>query len=448
MATHGDRRAREPHLHGMWAVGRRRVGASTRTTSTPAAPASRERMLELSRAAAGRAGARAGVRARRRRAGGGRAGRARTARSSLSDVAPEMTAIAAARAEALGLDNVDARACSTSRRSTSPTAPTTSCSAARGCMFAPDPARAAREIAARAAARRPRRARGLGPARAQPVARARVRRGQRPDRRAGAAARRPRAVLARGRRRAGRAAVRRRPVATSRVERARRCRCAPPRSTSGGPRATSLAGPLAKRARRRCPRTATDARSETRARDAARTTRPRTAWSCRESRCWLRRRASRSRDQRRPPARRRSASARRGADRPSAESAPRDRDTRARALGSSSAAPPSSIVAFPCTMRYSSSPGGRTSVASKEIVTRGSRRTLSSFRWCGLRWAVSRSSPSTATHTRVTCGAPVPPIVARWPSAPDRISCLALSGSEAMRPGPLGSRRGRPAPRR
>ena len=64
---------------------------------------------------------------------------------------------------------------------------------------------------ARAAARRTRRARRLGPARSQPVARGRLRRRQRPDRCAGAAARRSGAVLARGCRRAGRPALRCRP---------------------------------------------------------------------------------------------------------------------------------------------------------------------------------------------------------------------------------------------
>ena len=84
----------------------------------------------------------------------------------------EMTAIAAARAEALGLDNVttrdagprgDRRARRLLRRRAVP----------RGAACSrPTPRRAARRDPARPAPRRAGRAGGLGPARAQPVARA------------------------------------------------------------------------------------------------------------------------------------------------------------------------------------------------------------------------------------------------------------------------------------
>src|SRR5215218_4623426 len=96
---------------------------------------------------------------------------------------------------------------------------------------------------------------------------------------------------------------------------------------------------------------------------------------------------------------------------------------------SSSGAPPSSIAAVPWTTRYSLSPGGWIRVPSNETTTRGSRRTLRSLRCRGFRCAVRRSSPSTATHTQVTCGAPSGLLVTRCPSAPDRMSSLALSDS-------------------
>jgi hypothetical protein len=48
--------------------------------------------------------------------------------------------------------------------------------------------------------------------------------------------------------------------------------------------------------------------------------------------------------------------------------------------------------------------------------------------WRRSRWAVSSPSRSTATHTHVTCRLPSGLLVTRWPSAPARISSLALSG--------------------
>ena len=109
---------------------------------------------------------------------------------------------------------------------------------------------------------------------------------------------------------------------------------------------------------------------------------------------------------------------------------------------SSSAAPPSSIVARPWTTTYSRRPGGWIPVPSKETATRGSRRTFSSFRWRGFRCAVTSSSPSTATHTQVTCGAPFGLIVTRWPSAPVRIA-PSRSREGSRQPSLL-----RPCPRR
>ena len=110
----------------------------------------------------------------------------------LSDVAPEMTAIAGARAEALGLANVqrprarpraDRRAGRVLRRRALP----------RGAHARPRPGPRRARDRARAASGRPGRARGLGPAGAEPVARRRLRRGQRAARLAGAAARASRA---------------------------------------------------------------------------------------------------------------------------------------------------------------------------------------------------------------------------------------------------------------
>ena len=80
-------------------------GASTPSTSTHARPVSPPRMLDRSRPQPGERVLELGMRPRRRGHGGGeRVGPA--GEVVLSDVASEMTAIAAARAAALGLANV------------------------------------------------------------------------------------------------------------------------------------------------------------------------------------------------------------------------------------------------------------------------------------------------------------------------------------------------------
>ena len=134
------------HLHGMWAVGGRGVGASTRSTSTRAGARAHGADARALAPAARRARARAGLRARR--ASGWRRPRASVPGGEVvvSDVAPEMTAIAAARAEALGLTNVTARDARPRATSTSPTPSYDVVLCREGLMFAPDPARAAREI--------------------------------------------------------------------------------------------------------------------------------------------------------------------------------------------------------------------------------------------------------------------------------------------------------------
>ena len=130
-ASDGTRRAARPPARHV-GRGRRRRGASTRTyvdargaavTERDArprrGPQPGERVLELACGPGGVGLAAAGL-----VAPGGEV--------VLSDVVAEMTAIAAARAAAARARQRAARACSTSRASTSPTPPTTSCSAARG----------------------------------------------------------------------------------------------------------------------------------------------------------------------------------------------------------------------------------------------------------------------------------------------------------------------------
>ena len=150
----------------------------------------------------------------------------------ISDVAPEMTAIARARAEALGLANVRVRELDLEQID-EPDESYDVVLCREGLMLVPDPARAAREIAAGPAAGRPRRARRLGPARAEPVARRRVRRRQRPARHADAAARASRA-RSRSTTTAGSPRCSRTPASpTSRWRRSAR-RTAPRRRRSGG----------------------------------------------------------------------------------------------------------------------------------------------------------------------------------------------------------------------
>ena len=163
----------------------------------------------------------------------------------LTDVVPEMTEIAAARAAALGHANVVARVRDLEAID-EPSGAYDVVLCREGLMFVPDPARAARGDRPRHAPRRPRRDRGVGGARAQPLARPRARRRHRADRHAGPAARRPRAVLARRPRRAG-AAARATPGSPTSPSTRSRCRCAPPTFDEWWARTTALAGPLGQR---------------------------------------------------------------------------------------------------------------------------------------------------------------------------------------------------------
>ena len=176
------------HLHGMWAavagswaehaeyVDARGAAVTERMLElTPPQPG--ERVLEL---ACGPGGL--GLAAAERVAPGGEV--------VLSDVAAEMTAIAAARAERSGSTNVSTRELDLERID-QPDGSYDVVLCREGLMLVPDPARAAARDPAGPAARRTGRARGVGPARAQPVARGRARRGERPDRRAGPSARHP-----------------------------------------------------------------------------------------------------------------------------------------------------------------------------------------------------------------------------------------------------------------
>ena len=114
----------------------------------------------------------------------------------LSDVAPAMVAIAAARVDALGLRNVSTRVLDLEEID-EPDASYDVVVCREAIMLVGDPARAAREIRRVLAPRRAGRADGLGSSRAQSVAWRRLRLGQRRARHADAAARRARAVLAR-----------------------------------------------------------------------------------------------------------------------------------------------------------------------------------------------------------------------------------------------------------
>jgi SAM-dependent methyltransferase len=128
----------------------------------------------------------------------------------LSDVAEEMTAIAAARGAELGLGNIDVRRLEIERID-EPDASYDVVLCREGLMFALEPGAAVAEI--RRVLRPGGRAvvAGVGGARAQPVARPAHGRGQRADRGAGAAARDPRPLRPRRRRRAAPALRRRRP---------------------------------------------------------------------------------------------------------------------------------------------------------------------------------------------------------------------------------------------
>ena len=151
----------------------------------------------------------------------------------LSDVAAEMTAIAAARAGALGAGQRRAPASSTSSDIDEPDALLRRRPLPRGAhVRARARPRAARDPPRPAPGGRVARRR-VGPARAQPVARARHGRGQRAARRAGAAARDPRPVRARRRRRL-RAPARRRGAGRRRRSASSDAAAAPPPSRSGG----------------------------------------------------------------------------------------------------------------------------------------------------------------------------------------------------------------------
>ena len=200
------------------------------------------RLRRPARRAADRADARArgavrrragpGARGRRR---GSRAGSCRTGRPEgevvVSDVAPEMTEIAAARAEALGLANVTTRVLDLERID-EPDARFDVVLCRDGLMLAPQPERAAAEL------HRVLRPGGRfalavwGPRERQPVARRGLRRGRRAARHADPAARRARALLAGRPRPAGRDARGRR-TDRGRGRGARRCRTARARSRSG-----------------------------------------------------------------------------------------------------------------------------------------------------------------------------------------------------------------------
>ena len=184
-------------LHGMWS-GRGAGGWAEHAAFVDARGAAlTERLLELAQRPSPASGCSSW------RAGAGGAGLAAAPRWRpsgevvLSDVAPEMTAIAAARAEALGLRNVThagarSRAASTSRtllrRRALP----------RGADARPRPGARRHARSGASCARRPGRADRLGAAGPEPLARHRLRRGQRPARHAAAPARHPRPLLARG----------------------------------------------------------------------------------------------------------------------------------------------------------------------------------------------------------------------------------------------------------
>ena len=166
----------------------------------------------------------------------------------LSDVAPEMTAIAAQRGAAPRPDQRQRPRRSTSRRSTSPTRSFDVVLCREGLMLVPDPARAAREIA------RVLRPGGRvaiavwGPRERNPWLGVVLRRGQRAARRADAAARRPRPVLARRRRPARAACSPTAGLADVAVDEL----AVPYRAASfeeWWTRTAALAGPLAQRAR-------------------------------------------------------------------------------------------------------------------------------------------------------------------------------------------------------
>jgi SAM-dependent methyltransferase len=138
------RRELRSHLHGMWSAvaeswgehadyTEARAAAATARLLELAAPAAGDRVLELACGAGG-----AGIAAAARVAPGGEV--------VLSDVAPEMTAIAARRAAAAGAENVTARPLDLEDID-EPDASFDVVICREGLMFATDPARACEEIA-------------------------------------------------------------------------------------------------------------------------------------------------------------------------------------------------------------------------------------------------------------------------------------------------------------
>ena len=113
----------------------------------------------------------------------------------LSDLAPEMTAIARDRAAELGLTNITARSLDL-QQIDEPDGSFDVVLCREGLMFAPDPAAALTEIRRVLRAGRPVGRGRLGSAGAQSLARSGLRRGHRRNRATGAAARHPRAVRA------------------------------------------------------------------------------------------------------------------------------------------------------------------------------------------------------------------------------------------------------------
>jgi SAM-dependent methyltransferase len=138
------RRELRSHLHGMWSAvaeswgehadyTEARAAEATARLLELAAPAPGDRVVELACGAGG-----TGIAAAARVAPGGEV--------VLSDVAPEMTAIAARRAAAAGVDNVTARALDLEEID-EPDATFDAVLCREGLMFTTDPARACEEIA-------------------------------------------------------------------------------------------------------------------------------------------------------------------------------------------------------------------------------------------------------------------------------------------------------------
>ena len=179
-APAGDVGARSPEAgrqHAEFADVRAR--GVTRTHARAARPQPGERVLELA------------VRPGRGRHSPPPGASAPTARSSSPTSLPEMTAIARGAGRGARARNVSTRVLDLEQID-EPDASYDVVLCREGLMLVPDPARAAREILRVLRPGGPGRARRLGAARAEPVARPRVRHGERPDRRSAPAGRAPR----------------------------------------------------------------------------------------------------------------------------------------------------------------------------------------------------------------------------------------------------------------